>query len=135
MATTPLCTACIEFTEHPDPDESIARFRRAARASAFSRCAQSPFPLPLGRVRVRPAARRLLLLEDIWAAVGRHQWGDWEKIPAVGAADNDFAVVERRRVRSRYRAFSGVDFEVTTNRRRSETIVLLPSTCRWRGPA
>jgi len=80
----------------------------------------------LGQIVSTPNALSQLTLEDILAAIQRHEAGDWGEVDAHDRAANDHALRDGTRLFSVYRSASGVKFWIITEADRSSTTILLP---------
>ncbi len=80
---------------------------------------------PLGQAAVTANAARLLTHDEIWAALRRHQAGDWGELVPEDRQSNDRALKTGGRLFSAYRSDNGVKFWVITEWDRSLTTVLL----------
>ncbi|HXJ57764.1 MAG TPA: hypothetical protein VNU68_13985 [Verrucomicrobiae bacterium] len=80
----------------------------------------------LGRVVATPNALSKLSHEDISAALGRHQAGDWGDLDEEDKRENQVSLEKGFRLLSAYRGASGTKFWIITEADRSVTTVLLP---------
>ena len=80
----------------------------------------------LGKIVSTPNALDRLTQEDILAAIGRHQAGDWGDMDAQDKAANERALVEKTTLFSFHRSAAGVKFWLITESDRSVTTVLMP---------
>lgn len=80
-----------------------------------------------GRTFITRGALAALTDLDVFGALRRHGQGDWGNLDAHDRAENEWALVHGERLLSKYRAESGTDFYVITERDRSATTVLLPA--------
>ena len=81
---------------------------------------------PLGRVVATPGALTAVPLEELQAALGRHQNGDWGDLCDEDRKANVSALTHGERLVSVYRTKAGVKFYIITEHDRSVTTVLLP---------
>lgn len=81
---------------------------------------------PLGQVAVTANAARKLALEEVWAALRRHQAGDWGELDPEDWQANEGALRHGTRLFSVYHCEDGEKFWVITEWDRSVTTVLLP---------
>lgn len=80
----------------------------------------------LGRIVATPNALNHITNEDILAAIGRHQAGDWGDVDSHDHAANDLALQNGTRILSVYRARNNTKFWILTEGDRSITTILLP---------
>jgi len=80
----------------------------------------------LGQVAVTANVARKLTLQEVWAAVRRHQAGDWGEVDSEDWQANEQALKAGARLLSVYHSEQGVKFWVITEWDRSLTTVLLP---------
>ncbi len=83
---------------------------------------------PLGQIVATPGA--LEALEDAHQTMEflqRHASGDWGKVGAEDAAENELSVKEGFRILSAYTTKNGIKLWVITEADRSVTTLLLPS--------
>ena len=80
----------------------------------------------LGSTCITPGVRMALSLEEIHAALSRHQRGDWGDLPSADCEENELSLREGFRVLSAYTTRSGKRVWIITEADRSATTVLLP---------
>ena len=80
---------------------------------------------PLGQVRIAPDAEDLLSPDDVRRALSRHAMTDWGHVTDGVNAMNAQALRTGGRLRSVYRAETGVGFWVITEADRATTTVYL----------
>jgi hypothetical protein len=80
----------------------------------------------LGRIVTTPHALEVIENEDIWAAIRRHQAGDWGEVSTEDRNANEVSLVEDARLLSVYRSAKGLKFWLITEADRSATTVLMP---------
>ena len=80
----------------------------------------------LGRIVATPNALDHITNEDILAAIGRHQAGDWGDVDGHDRAANDLALQTGTRILSAYRSRNNTKFWILTEADRSITTILLP---------
>jgi hypothetical protein len=80
----------------------------------------------LGRIVSTPNALDSITQDDILAAIGRHQSGDWGDVCPEDRKANDESLVDSTRILSVYHAANGTKFWLITEADRSVTTVLLP---------
>jgi len=83
-------------------------------------------PFPLGRTVITSNAEQSLVIDDVVAALRRHQRGDWGEVCRDDAKLNDDALLTGCRVLSAYADRKGLKFWIITEADRSVTTVLLP---------
>ncbi len=82
--------------------------------------------LTLGRILITPNAREILTDYEVFAALARHQSGDWGEVCEADRQANICAVKQEMRVLSSYRTVSDDKFWIITEADRSYTTILLP---------
>ena len=82
--------------------------------------------VPLGRTVITRTALVELPHQDIWAALQRHQSGDWGDLDRFDKQASDDALRSGGRLLSAYRTKRGVKFWIITEADRSTSTVLLP---------
>lgn len=87
---------------------------------------QKRAPFPLGQVVATPGALAEIPHEEIAAALGRHNRGDWGEVGEADKQENELSLREGFRLLSAYRSTAGVKFWIITEADRSATTVLLP---------
>jgi len=83
-------------------------------------------PFPLGQTVITSNALDTLDMNDVAAALRRHQGGDWGDVCKADADLNDDALLIGCRVLSAYVDRRGLRFWIITEADRSVTTVLLP---------
>lgn len=81
---------------------------------------------PLGQIVATPGALAAIPHEEIAAALGRHNRGDWGEVGEADKQENELSLREGFRLLSAYRSAGGVQFWIITAADRSATTVLLP---------
>ncbi len=82
--------------------------------------------LGLGRVTATPGVLEQVPKAEIFAALSRHQRGDWGDLTRQDKRANDEAFQKGGRILSAYRSREDVPFWIITEADRSYTTVLLP---------
>ena len=80
----------------------------------------------LGHIVATPNALKLIPEDEIFAAIKRHQAGDWGDLCTEDRQTNDQAVVLGLRILSSYLSKAGERFWIITEGDRSATTILLP---------
>jgi len=80
----------------------------------------------LGTTHVTGAALHVLNLEDVYAALRRHESGDWGEVCKEDWQENEYSLDKHLRLLSVYRDRNGRRFWIITEADRSATTVLLP---------
>lgn len=83
-------------------------------------------PFALGRTVATPNALDIVPMEEITAALQRHQNCDWGNVCPQDKWANDRAVKNKERLFSVYKSKEGIKFWIITEADRSATTVLLP---------
>ena len=83
-------------------------------------------PFPLGQTIITSNALDTLDMDDVAAALRRHERGDWGDICREDEELNDHALLTGGRLYSRYSARNGLNFWIITEADRSATTVLMP---------
>ena len=81
--------------------------------------------VPLGQVVITKSALGTLSKDAVYAALARHQNGDWGDVGAEDQQANDLALKDGSRILSVYTA-ADTKFWIITEADRSVTTVLLP---------
>lgn len=81
----------------------------------------------VGRVYATPGALDHLDMDQLTAALDRHERGDWGDVGDADRAENDLSVKQGFRILSSYTANDGTKFWIITEADRSTTTVLLPN--------
>lgn len=79
-----------------------------------------------GQTVITPGALNAVPAPEVHAALGRHGKGDWGKVCAEDAAQNEWALNNDARIISIYETSDGIRFWIITEADRSSTAVLLP---------
>ncbi len=90
--------------------------------SAASNCAK----FQLGRLVATPGVLEQIPRPELFAAVRRHQCGDWGDVDTCDKQENDAALRDGGRILSMYHSAEETKFWVITETDRSYTTVLLP---------
>jgi hypothetical protein len=80
----------------------------------------------LGNLVATASAMESLTHEEMVSGLRRHQSGDWGDLQSDDQAENSSALLEGRRLMSRYTTAKGKQFWIITEADRSATTVLLP---------
>jgi hypothetical protein len=120
-----LCRACFDETADRPLDTVCALSLRIAREAALARPTHPGFPLELALVVTTARARQVLTPSDVTTALTRHAHGEWGLLPAMVAAENEFALTDGRPLVSRYESSAGERFWLVTDATRIFTTVLL----------
>lgn len=80
----------------------------------------------LGRTVVTGGAAQVLPPRDVFAALSRHERGDWGEVGLAGREDNELALREGQPLVSAYKTARNLMFWIVTAADRSATTVLLP---------
>ena len=81
----------------------------------------------LGRLTATPGVLEQVSRSELFAAIKRHQCGDWGDVSERDRQANDDAFRNGGRILSAYRSSEDVTFWIITEESRSYTTVLLPS--------
>lgn len=81
----------------------------------------------LGQVVATPGIMELVPRYELFAALARHQHGDWGDVSEADKRANNAALRNDERILSVYRSSEGTKFWIITEADRSYTTVLLPS--------
>lgn len=85
-----------------------------------------PTCLPLGRVVATPGVLETVPMNELMAALNRHQNLDWGDLSPGDLRANDYALTHGERILSAYRASDKTKFWIITEANRAATTLLLP---------
>ncbi len=80
----------------------------------------------LGQTVMTPGVAELIPQWEVYAALRRHQLGDWGTVCDADKEENELSLKEGFRLLSAYESSSGRKFWIITEADRSITTVLLP---------
>ena len=85
-----------------------------------------PACFPLGRVVATPGVLETVPMNELMAALNRHEHLDWGDLSPEDLEFNDYALTHGERILSAYHASDKTKFWIITEANRAVTTLLLP---------